>query len=146
MSDETDELARLRLYNEASQVFHRDNAETLMRLLPTSQWQDVATAAQLADVRTELDEVRAGLAEVRAEVADVWAEVAGIRAQMVTRAELRVELDRIRSRMATKDEVAVGFAQMNAKLERSSRQLVVWLAGVLAALASVQTALFVSLS
>jgi hypothetical protein len=62
------EPARLALYNRLGEVLGAENAETLMSILPLQPAVELATKADLAELRTEL---RADLAELRVEIRDI---------------------------------------------------------------------------
>lgn len=100
-----DESKRQDLYLVATEKFGRKEADTLMTLLPTSVWEDVATKTDLElhsallkiqfnevhnDLRTEISGVRTELkgdiadlrAELKADIADVRLEIAELRTEM----------------------------------------------------------------
>ena len=65
-----DEAARNRLYNEIADKF--DESETLMRLLPSSQWDDLVTKdhldARFAQVDVRFAQIDARFAQVDAKI------------------------------------------------------------------------------
>ena len=78
-----DESKRQDLYLVATEKFGRKEADTLMTLLPTSVWEDVATKTdlelhdallklQIADLRAEL---KGDIADVRLEIAELQTEM-----------------------------------------------------------------------
>lgn len=89
-----DESKRQDLYLVATEKFGRKEADTLMTLLPTSVWEDVATKTDLelhdALLKLQINEVhndlKAEIADLRAElkgdIADVRLEVAELRTEM----------------------------------------------------------------
>ena len=100
-----DESKRQDLYLVATEKFGRKEADTLMTLLPTSVWEDVATKTDLElhdallklqinevhnDLKTEIADLRAELkgdiadlrAELKGEIADVRLEIAELRTEM----------------------------------------------------------------
>lgn len=100
-----DESKRQDLYLVATEKFGRKEADTLMTLLPTSVWEDVATKTDLElhsallkiqfnevhnDLRTEISGVRTELkgdiadlrGELKADIADVRLEIAELRTEM----------------------------------------------------------------
>jgi hypothetical protein len=100
-----DESKRQDLYLVASEKFGRKEADTLMTLLPTSVWEDVATKTDLElhdallklqinevhnDLKTEIADLRAELkgdiadlrAELKGDIADVRLEIAELRTEM----------------------------------------------------------------
>ena len=100
-----DESKRQDLYLVATEKFGRKEADTLMTLLPTSVWEDVATKTDLElhdallklqinevhnDLKTEIADLRA---ELKGDIADLRAELKGdiadVRLQI---AELRTEM------------------------------------------------------
>jgi hypothetical protein len=89
-----DESKRQDLYLVATEKFGRKEADTLMTLLPTSVWEDVATKTDLElhdallklqinevhnDLKTEIADLRA---ELKADIADVRLEIAELRTEM----------------------------------------------------------------
>ena len=89
-----DESKRQDLYLMATEKFGRKEADTLMTLLPTSVWEDVATKTDLEfhsallkiqfnevhnDLRTEISGVRT---ELKGDIADVRLEIAELRTEM----------------------------------------------------------------
>jgi len=100
-----DESKRQDLYLVATEKFGRKEADTLMTLLPTSVWEDVATKTDLElhdallklqinevhnDLKTEIADLRAELkgdiadlrAELKGDIADVRLEIAELRTEM----------------------------------------------------------------
>ena len=100
-----DESKRQDLYLVATEKFGRKEADTLMTLLPTSVWEDVATKTDLElhsallkiqfnevhnDLRTEISGVRTELkadiaslrTELKGDIADVRLEIAELRTEM----------------------------------------------------------------
>lgn len=89
-----DESKRQDLYLVATEKFGRKEADTLMTLLPTSVWEDVATKTdlelhdallklQIADLQAELKGDIADLrAELKGDIADVRLEIAELRTEM----------------------------------------------------------------
>jgi hypothetical protein len=82
------------LYLVATEKFGRKEADTLMTLLPTSVWEDVATKTDLElhdallklqinevhnDLKTEIADLRA---ELKGDIADVRLEIAELRTEM----------------------------------------------------------------
>jgi hypothetical protein len=89
-----DESKRQDLYLVATEKFGRKEADTLMTLLPTSVWEDVATKTDLElhdallklqinevhnDLKTEIADLRA---ELKGDIADVRLEIAELRTEM----------------------------------------------------------------
>lgn len=100
-----DESKRQDLYLVATEKFGRKEADTLMTLLPTSVWEDVATKTDLElhsallkiqfnevhnDLRAEISGVRTELkgdianlrTELKGDIADVRLEIAELRTEM----------------------------------------------------------------
>jgi putative component of toxin-antitoxin plasmid stabilization module len=100
-----DESKRQDLYLVATEKFGRKEADTLMTLLPTSVWEDVATKTDLElhdallklqinevhnDLKTEIADLRAELksdianlrTELKGDIADVRLEIAELRTEM----------------------------------------------------------------
>jgi hypothetical protein len=100
-----DESKRQDLYLVATEKFGRKEADTLMTLLPTSVWEDIATKTDLElhdallklqinevhnDLKTEIADLRAELkgdiadlrAELKGDIADVRLEIAELRTEM----------------------------------------------------------------
>ena len=100
-----DESKRQDLYLVVTEKFGRKEADTLMTLLPTSVWEDVATKTDLElhsallkiqfnevhnDLRTEISGVRT---ELKGDIADLRAENASLRTELKGDiASLRTEL------------------------------------------------------
>ena len=100
-----DESKRQDLYLVATEKFGRKEADTLMTLLPTSVWEDVATKTDLElhssllkiqfnevhnDLRTEISGVRT---ELKSDVASLRGEIASLRGELKSDiADLRAEL------------------------------------------------------
>ena len=100
-----DESKRQDLYLVATEKFGRKEADTLMTLLPTSVWEDVATKTDLElhsallkiqfnevnnDLRTEISGVRT---ELKGDVAALRGEIASLRGELKGDiADLRTEL------------------------------------------------------
>jgi len=89
-----DESKRQDLYLVATEKFGRKEADTLMTLLPTSVWEDVATKTDLElhsallkiqfnevhnDLRTEISGVRT---ELKGDVASLRGEIASLRGEL----------------------------------------------------------------
>ena len=63
----TDE-ARRGLYDALTKVLGREHGNTLMELLPSVGWSDVARQADITSLRGEMAELRGEMAELRAEL------------------------------------------------------------------------------
>jgi hypothetical protein len=111
-----DESKRQDLYLVATEKFGRKEADTLMTLLPTSVWEDVATKTDLElhsallkiqfnevhnDLRAEISGVRTELkgdvASLRGEIASLHAELKGDIADL--RAELNGDIADVRAEL-----------------------------------------------
>ena len=116
-----DESKRQDLYLVATEKFGRKEADTLMTLLPTSVWEDVATKTDLElhsallkiqfnevhnDLRTEISGVRTELkgdiaslrGELKGDIADLRGELKGDIADL--RAELKGDIADVRLELA----------------------------------------------
>ena len=107
-----DESKRQDLYLVATEKFGRKEADTLMTLLPTSVWEDVATKTDLElhssllkiqfnevhnDLRTEISGVRT---ELKGDVASLRGEIASLRAELKGDiADVRLEIAELRTEM-----------------------------------------------
>ena len=111
-----DESKRQDLYLAATEKFGRKEADTLMTLLPTSVWEDVATKTDLElhsallkiqfnevhnDLRTEISGVRT---ELKGDVASLRGEIASLRGELkgdITdlRAELKSDIASLRGEL-----------------------------------------------
>ncbi|KGA08026.1 MAG: hypothetical protein GM46_7870 [actinobacterium acAcidi] len=107
-----DESKRQDLYLMATEKFGRKEADTLMTLLPTSVWEDVATKTDLElhsallkiqfnevhnDLRTEISGVRT---ELKGDIADLRAENASLRTELKGDiADVRLEIAELRTEM-----------------------------------------------
>jgi len=107
-----DESKRQDLYLAATEKFGRKEADTLMTLLPTSVWEDVATKTDLElhsallkiqfnevhnDLRNEISGVRT---ELKGDVASLRGEIASLRAELKGDiADVRLEIAELRIEM-----------------------------------------------
>jgi hypothetical protein len=100
-----DESKRQDLYLVATEKFGRKEADTLMTLLPTSVWEDVATKTDLelhdALLKLQINEVHNDL---KTEIADLRAEIKGDIANLRTElkgdfADVRLEIAELRTEM-----------------------------------------------
>ena len=107
-----DESKRQDLYLAATEKFGRKEADTLMTLLPTSVWEDVATKTDLElhsallkiqfnevhnDLRTEISGVRT---ELKGDVASLRGEIASLRGELKGDiADVRLEIAELRIEM-----------------------------------------------
>ena len=100
-----DESKRQDLYLVATEKFGRKEADTLMTLLPTSVWEDVATKTDLelhdALLKLQINEVHNDL---KTEIADLRAELKGDIANLRTElkgdiADVRLEIAELRTEM-----------------------------------------------
>ena len=107
-----DESKRQDLYLVATEKFGRKEADTLMTLLPTSVWEDVATKTDLElhssllkiqfnevhnDLRTEISGVRT---ELKGDVASLRGEIASLIAELKGDiADVRLEIAELRTEM-----------------------------------------------
>ena len=107
-----DESKRQDLYLVATEKFGRKEADTLMTLLPTSVWEDVATKTDLElhsallkiqfnevhnDLRTEISGVRT---ELKSDVASLRGEIASLRGELKGDiADGRLEIAELRTEM-----------------------------------------------
>jgi hypothetical protein len=105
-----DESKRQDLYLVATEKFGRKEADTLMTLLPTSVWEDIATKTDLElhdallklqinevhnDLKTEIADLRA---ELKGEIASLHTELKGDIADL--RAELKGDIADVRLEIA----------------------------------------------
>ena len=107
-----DESKRQDLYLVVTEKFGRKEADTLMTLLPTSVWEDVATKTDLElhsallkvqfnevhnDLRTEISGVRT---ELKSDVASLRGEIASLRGELKGDiADVRLEIAELRTEM-----------------------------------------------
>ena len=107
-----DESKRQDLYLVATEKFGRKEADTLMTLLPTSVWEDVATKTDLElhsallkiqfnevhnDLRAEISGVRT---ELKGDVASLRGEIASLHAELKGDiADVRLEIAELRTEM-----------------------------------------------
>ena len=135
-----DESKRQDLYLAATEKFGRKEADTLMTLLPTSVWEDVATKTDLElhsallkiqfnevhnDLRTEISGVRTELkgdvaslrGELKGDIASLRGEIASLRGELKgdiadLRAELKGDIADVRLEIA---ELRIEMHQMFRK-------------------------------
>ena len=135
-----DESKRQDLYLAATEKFGRKEADTLMTLLPTSIWEDVATKTDLElhsallkiqfnevhnDLRTEISGVRTELkgdvaslrGELKGDIASLRGEIASLRGELKgdiadLRAELKGDIADVRLEIA---ELRIEMHQMFRK-------------------------------
>ena len=134
-----DESKRQDLYLVATEKFGRKEADTLMTLLPTSVWEDVATKTDLElhsallkiqfnevhnDLRTEISGVRTELkgdiallrTELKGDIADLRAELKGDIANL--RAELKGDIAALNGGLASlRTELKGDIADLRAELK-----------------------------
>jgi ribosomal protein L29 len=130
-----DESKRQDLYLVATEKFGRKEADTLMTLLPTSVWEDVATKTDLElhsallkiqfnevhnDLRTEISGVRT---ELKGDVAALRGEIASLRGELKgdiadLRAELKGDIAELRAENASlRTELKGDIADLRAELK-----------------------------
>ena len=130
-----DESKRQDLYLVATEKFGRKEADTLMTLLPTSVWEDVATKTDLElhsallkiqfnevhnDLRTEISEVRT---ELKGDVASLRGEIASLRGELKgdiadLRAELKGDIAALNGGLASlRTELKGDIADLRAELK-----------------------------
>ena len=130
-----DESKRQDLYLVATEKFGRKEADTLMTLLPTSVWEDVATKTDLElhsallkiqfnevhnDLRTEISGVRT---ELKGDVAALRGEIASLRGELKgdiadLRTELKGDIAELRAENASlRTELKGDIADLRAELK-----------------------------
>ena len=130
-----DESKRQDLYLVATEKFGRKEADTLMTLLPTSVWEDVATKTDLElhsallkiqfnevhnDLRTEISGVRT---ELKSDVASLRGEIASLRGELKSdiadlRAELKGDIADLRAENASlRTELKADIASLRTELK-----------------------------
>jgi predicted nucleic acid-binding Zn-ribbon protein len=147
-----DESKRQDLYLVATEKFGRKEADTLMTLLPTSVWEDVATKTDLElhsallkiqfnevhnDLRTEISGVRT---ELKGDVASLRGEIASLRGELKgdiadLRAELKGDIADLRA------ELKGDIADLNGGLASLRTELKGDIADLNGGLASLRTEL-----
>lgn len=101
------EAARSDLYTGLRDVLGPERAETLMSAVPLHDFDEVATKADLAILRSEMAELRAELmGEITGLRAETTGEISGLRVELKTdianlRAELTSEIAVLRKQMGT---------------------------------------------
>jgi hypothetical protein len=139
-----DESKRQDLYLVATEKFGRKEADTLMTLLPTSVWEDVATKTDLElhssllkiqfnevhnDLRTEIAAVRTELkgdiadlrAELKGDIADLRAELKGDIADL--RAELKGDIADLRAELKGDiADVRLEIAELRTEMHQMFRK------------------------
>ncbi len=147
-----DESKRQDLYLVATDKFGRKEADTLMTLLPTSVWEDVATKTDLElhsallkiqfnevhnDLRTEIrgvrTELKGDIASLRGEIASLRGELKGDIADL--RSEFKGDIAELRAEL--KGDIAAlngGLASLRTELKGDIADLRAELKGDIAAL------------
>jgi predicted nucleic acid-binding Zn-ribbon protein len=146
-----DESKRQDLYLVATEKFGRKEADTLMTLLPTSVWEDVATKTDLElhdallklqinevhnDLKTEIADLRAELkgdianlngglsslrAELKGDIADLRAELKGDIADL--RAELKGDIADLRAELKGDiADVRLEIAELRTEMHQMFRK------------------------
>ena len=122
-----DESKRQDLYLVATEKLGRKEADTLMALLPTSVWEDVATKTDLElhssllkiqfnevhnDLRTEISGVRT---ELKSDVASLHGEIASLRGELKGDiAELKGDITALRAEL--KGDIATLRAELKGDI------------------------------
>ena len=157
-----DERRRMALYDALRRTLDDDNADTLMGMLPSRSWDDVATTGDVQQVRDDVARLRGELAAIdsalrddlvaqgsalRDEVLhvrdDVAAQGLALRGEMATqKAELRSEMSDLRTELRTglagvRTELADLRAEMHATMSANQLLLLFGLLGAVAANAGV---------
>ena len=125
-----DESKRQDLYLVATEKFGRKEADTLMTLLPTSVWEDVATKTDLElhsallkiqfnevhnDLRTEISGVRT---ELKGDIVELKDSIASLRG------ELKGDIASLRGEIASlRGELKGDIADLRAELKRDIADL-----------------------
>ena len=104
------ERERLALYRQLQEQLGNEGADTLMELLPSVGWNDIATRA---DVQATATLLRGEISEVRGEMAQLGAELRSEMAEL--RGELRADMLELRS-------------EVRQDLAGTQRTLVLWMA------------------
>ena len=110
------ERARHDLYQAAERVLGAKEAETMMELLPTAGWSDIARHRDLDALEQRVnDRITAESALLRAEIAELRAEVKTDIAEL--RTEVRTQLADLRT------DLRAEFADFRDQLHRDQRSL-----------------------
>jgi hypothetical protein len=135
-----DESKRQDLYLVATEKFGRKEADTLMTLLPTSVWEDVATKTDLElhsallkiqfnevhnDLRTEISGVRT---ELKGDVASLRGEIASLRGELKSdiaslRGELKSDIASLRGELKSDiADVRLEIAELRIEMHQMFRK------------------------
>jgi uncharacterized protein YPO0396 len=124
-----DESKRQDLYLVATEKFGRKEADTLMTLLPTSVWEDVATKTDLelhdALLKLQINEVHNDL---KTEIADLRAELKGDIANLngglsSLRAELKGDISDLRAELKGDiADVRLEIAELRTEMHQMFRK------------------------
>jgi len=135
-----DESKRQDLYLAATEKFGRKEADTLMALLPTSVWEDVATKTDLElhsallkiqfnevhnDLRNEISGVRT---ELKGDVASLRGEIASLRGELKgdiasLRAELKGDIASLRGELKGDiADVRLDIAELRIEMHQMFRK------------------------
>jgi len=144
------ETARSRIYTELASATSPESAEIFMHEVLDVHWEDLATKTDLAalggnftGLRGEFAELKGDFADLRGEFADLKGEFAELRGEFADlkadvadlRSEMRVGFAQVNTRFAHVDSrMDIGFARLDAKLERQLRVQLVWLIATLCTL------------
>ncbi len=142
----SDERARTVLHEVLDGTVGSEAADTLMGYLPPVGWADVATKGDLDALavitRKDLEHTASLLsAELHTEIGAVRQEMAGEFAAV--RQEMAAEFARVDKRFA---EIDKRFATEGMRLERSLRQMTMWMSGAVIASTSLAVAVTQALS
>ncbi len=108
-------------------------AETVVRTQQQLVGGEVATRADLAEVKVDLAGVKADLAEVKADLAEVKADLAGVKVDLnQVRQELNQEISKLRHEMELlRKDVDALDQRLTEKLNRQTSDMTVRLGGLI---------------
>jgi predicted nuclease with TOPRIM domain len=117
-----DERRRLELADAAKRALGDDAGITLMEMLPSVGWADVATKQDLVVLRGDLELVRDDVGRVRGEVNELRGEVRELRGEF---GEMQSDFDKLRG------EFKELRSDLDVRLERGFRQILVTVSSLL---------------
>ena len=136
------EAERSQFYTEVAAATSPRTAEILVHEVLEVQWDDLVNKSDLrgdvAGLRGEFTDLRGEFSVLKGEFADLRGEFSVLKGEF---ADLRGEFADLRGEFSDlRSDVQVGFANVDAKLEKQFRQLLLWLMSTIIAVAAILVA------